>query len=335
MPDTRTRASGIASIGGIGSIGGSSGSSGMLGGIRLTGLLLAIALATSRLGLLAHELVGHGGTALACGGQISEVQLFWFAGGWIRYHFTTPPSVAAQLAISMGGIAVEVCAGSALWLGVRGDGLGLRLVRGIGTALVVHASWYLATGAWQGFGDGQLLHRVLGSARYPFAFGVGAVACTCGYFGARDIVGPLRATQATLASLVIAAGLAGGLHAGLAIGETHVRHDATYSTIMQPEHDRGVDRDLARWAAYQAAHGGPTSPAQRAREHARLEQVHRTFPFAWLLGAVLAMAIAIGAWRSLRHSEPARALSDRLLVCASASAAIAIAAVIAIDQFAR
>ena len=317
MSDTRTHASGIRE------------------GIRLTGFLLALALATSRLGLLAHELVGHGGTALACGGQISEVQLFWFAGGWIRYHFATPPSIAAALAISMGGIAIEALAGIALWLGVRGDALGRRLVRGVGTALVVHASWYLATGAWQGFGDGQLLHRVLGDAHYPVAFAAGAITCMCGYLGARRITGPLRATQATLAALVIAAALAGGLHAGLAVGEMRVRHDATYSSIMQPEHERQVDRDLARWAAYEAAHGGEATPEQREREHARLEQVHRTFPFAWVLGACAVLAMAIGAWRSLRDRLPMHALTNRLLVRASVTAAIAIAAVIAIDRFAR
>ena len=315
MPDTRTRASGLRE------------------GIRLTGLLLAIGLATSRLGLLAHELLGHGGVARAAGGEIVEVQLFWFAGGWIRYHFVVPPSVAAQLAISMGGIAVEALAGAALWLGVRGDGLGRHLVRGVGSALIVHASWYLATGAWQGFGDGQLLHQVLGSARYPVAMAAGAIACAAGYLGARGVIGPLRATQPSARGLVIAAMLAGAIHAGLAIGEVQLRRDSTYATIMQPEHERQVDRDLARWAAYEATHGGEVTPAERAREHARLERIHRTFPFAWVLGAAAVLAMALGALRSPRSA--AAMLSTRLLVRAAASAAIAIAAVIAIDRLTR
>src|SRR5262249_8470985 len=49
---------------------------------RLTGLLAGVSLATSRLGLLVHELVGHGGVAIALGGHVTDVTLFWFAGGW-------------------------------------------------------------------------------------------------------------------------------------------------------------------------------------------------------------------------------------------------------------
>src|SRR5450432_4754623 len=70
--------------------------------IRLTALLLAVALATSRLGLLAHELVGHGGTTLLVGGRVTDVQLFWFAGGWIRYQFAGTPTTHALLLIAMG-----------------------------------------------------------------------------------------------------------------------------------------------------------------------------------------------------------------------------------------
>ena len=335
MPDTRTRASGTP------------GTPGAFGPglwsqvwpvVRLTGLLLALALATSRLGLVAHELVGHGGAAVAVGGEVTEVELFWFAGGWIRYHFPTPPSIAAQLVISMGGIAIEVVAGLALWLAVRDkrdSSLGRHLVRGAGTALIMHASWYLATGAWHGFGDGQLLHHVLGGARAPVAFAAGAITCACGFVGARDLVGPLRATQASIVGLVVAVGFAGGIHAGLAVGELHVRGDTTYATIMQPEQARQVDRDLARWAAYEAARGSEVTRAGREREHARLEQVHRTFPFAWWLGAGALIAVLAGARRSLRHVRREIVIRAGLLVRAAAIAAIAIAGVIAIDWCTR
>jgi hypothetical protein len=338
MPDTRTRASGTSGVAARSHLGPA---------LRLTGLVLALALATSRLGLVAHELLGHGGAAVAAGGEVTEVELFWFAGGWIRYHFATPPSVAAQLVISMAGIAIEILAGLALWLAMRplrdprgatgapGERLGRDLVRGAGTALIMHASWYLATGAWHGFGDGQLLHRVLGDARAPVAFAAGAITCACGFVGARDLVGPLRATQGSIVGLVVAVGLAGGVHAGLAIGELHVRSDTTYATIMQPEQARQVDRDLARWAAYEAARGSEVTRARREREAARLEEVHRTFPFAWLLGACTLVAVLAGARRSLAHPRRAMVLPAGLLVRAAAVATIAIAAVIAIDGCTR
>src|SRR5215470_1087740 len=96
---------------------------------RLTALLACVALATGRLGLIAHELVGHGGTAVVLGGRILEVKLFWFAGGLIRYDMDNP-SLAAELAVSMGGIAIEIVVGTALWLAACRDGLAPRLVRG-------------------------------------------------------------------------------------------------------------------------------------------------------------------------------------------------------------
>jgi hypothetical protein len=304
--------------------------------MRLAWLLLAVALATSRLGLLAHELVGHGGTALAVGGQVTDVQLFWFAGGWIRYHFAAPPSTAALLAISMGGVAIEALSGTLLWAVVRGDTLGRRLIRGVGAALVIHATWYFATGAWHGYGDGQLLHHVLGAARYPVAIVAGAITCACAFVGARAIVGTLAGTQAShrLRGLVIAAMLAGGIHAGLAVAEIHARGDVTYKEIMAPERERLVERDLERWAAYERAHGGQVTAVQRAEQQQRLEQVHRDFPFAWLLGACVAIAVLAGARRSFVHVR-AFAIDNRVLSRAGMMAAIAVAAVIAIDLVTR
>src|SRR5580692_2579173 len=120
--------------------------------VRLAAVLGCIALATSRLGLVAHELGGHGGMALLLGGEVTQVKLFWFAGGWIRYRIDT--GEAGLLAITVAGMAVEVVIGGILWLTVRGGTLGARLVRGAGGALVIHATWYFATGAWHGYGDG-------------------------------------------------------------------------------------------------------------------------------------------------------------------------------------
>src|SRR5205823_10383590 len=116
---------------------------------RLAVLLACVALATSRFGLVAHELVGHGGAALALGGDVIGVKLFWFAGGWIRYRGITGDEAA--LAVAMAGIAVELACGVALWCLLGGDTLGRRILRAVAAALVVHGGWYLATGAWHGY----------------------------------------------------------------------------------------------------------------------------------------------------------------------------------------
>jgi hypothetical protein len=301
--------------------------------LRLTVLLAALALATSRIGLIGHELVGHGGMALACGARIVDVRLFYFAGGWIRYQLAEP-SLPAVLAIAMAGIGLELVVGVALWSLVRGTSLGRRLVRGIGAALVVHATWYLATGAFHGFGDGLALYRALGSARVPVAIAAGIVTCGAAYLAARRVLGVLAATlpgsrRARVLGVLGAAVLAGGLHAGLAAGELAIRRDPTYAVTMQPQRERDIARELAAWQRQRAARGATVTEDERRAERARIENKHQAFPFVWLLAAATLVSVIAGAMRARKIDD--ERIAGRLLARAAAVAAGAICAVILID----
>jgi hypothetical protein len=300
---------------------------------RLTGLLAGTGLATSRLGLVAHELVGHGGFAIACGGEITEARLFWFAGGWIQYKLAEP-SNGAVLAISLGGIIVETVIGLALWFALaRKDTLARRVCRGIGAALMIHAGWYLATGTWHGYGDGVLIHRELGSLRYPVAIATGLVACGIAFAGARLVLGALAASLpgtrgARIAGMAIAVLVAGALQVGLAVGEVRVRGDNTYGAIMKPERERLIARELAEWQREQARLGAQISDAERDARARALAEQHRELPFAPVLAVLLAAAVALGAARA---RGAAGAVSTRLVAITVAVAAGSIATVIALD----
>ena len=301
--------------------------------LRLAALLAAIALATSRIGLVGHELVGHGGVALACGAHIVHVELFWFAGGWIRYHLAEP-SQAAVLAIALAGIGLELVVGLVLWWRVRGAILGRRLVRGIGAALVVHATWYLATGAFAGFGDGLVLYRALGGARVAVAITAGLVTCGAAFFAARHVLGTLTATvpgspRARVIGVLVAAALAGGLHAGLAAGELAVRRDPTYTATMRPQRERDIAAELLAWQRERAARGQQIDEAARRAEQVRLAARHETFPFVWLLAIATVASVIAGASRSRRM--PDERIGSRLLGLAALVAAAAICMVIGID----
>src|SRR5689334_13016358 len=133
--------------------------------LPLAALTFVVALATSRFGLIVHEVVGHGGTATALGGHIDALRLFWFGGGWVSYHggFGT----AALVAIAMGGIATEWIAAIGLALVARGKaGLGRVVAAGAATGFAIHGGMYLAVGTFYGSGDGALLHHLLGDARW-------------------------------------------------------------------------------------------------------------------------------------------------------------------------
>jgi hypothetical protein len=301
--------------------------------LRLTTLLAAVALATSRIGLIGHELVGHGGAALAMGARIIDVQMFWFAGGWIRYQLPGA-TLAVALTIAMAGIALELVVGLALWLAVRGDTLGRRLVRGVGAALVVHATWYLATGAFHGFGDGLVLYRALGDARVAVAIAAGIVTCVTAYLAAQRVLGVLTATlrgsgRARVAGVLVAALLAGGLHAALAAGELELRRDPTYAATMAPERDRVIAREMQAWQREQAARGIQLDEANRRAQRARLAKQHETFPFVWLLALATVGSVVIGGVRARKVDDAP--IPTRTLARAVSIALAAIAAVIIID----
>ena len=297
---------------------------------KLTGLLTCVGLATTRIGLVAHELVGHGGTVIAVGGQVTDVQLFWFAGGWVRYQLGGAGPGA--LAVALGGIALEAVVGSVMWWTyARRDGLGARITCGIGAALIVHAFWYLATGTWHGYGDGVELHRALGDAKWLVAVPAAAIVCAAAYAGARGVLGVLAKTlpERRIAGTLVAIALAGGLQLGAAVGEVQLRRDATYTQTMRPERERLIALELARWAELQRRHGRAPSAEERAQAEQSFADAHRTFPFAWLLGALTLAAIVAGAIRA-RPSAPSP-VTKRLLVVTSSLACASIVAVIAID----
>jgi len=296
---------------------------------KLTALLACVSLATSRAGLVVHELVGHGGAAVVCGGQVTDVTLFWFAGGWVQSSY--PPTHAAVVFVMLGGIAIELVAGVALWLALARRSrasFGALCVRAVGATLVVHALCYLAAGTYHGFGDGVVLYRELGDGRLPVALGAGALACGAAYAGARSIVRALLATLPgrRIVGLALAVAIAGGLQVALAVGEVQLRRDAVYARIMKPERDRLAERELAEWLRrHQDA-----SAAEREAEARALAAHHRDFPFALLLGIAVAAAVVAGAARSRAPAEPP-AITRALLARAIAVALGSLAAVIAID----
>lgn len=311
--------------------------------LRLTALLVCVGLATSRIGLVVHELIGHGGATLAVGGTVTNVWLFTFAGGWIRFRAT-----GGHLVIAMGGIAVEAVIGALLVLVfARREQLAGRIVRAIGCALIIHASWYLATGTWHGYGDGVQLHRLLGDSRWIVAVPAALVACAAGYAGAKIVLGSLAATvpgsrRARFAGTVVAIVLAGGIQLGAALGEVALRRDPTYATAMRPERERVISREMGQWIEAQHREGQAPSDADRARMRREVADRHATFPFAYVLGGLLLVSIGLGAACSpappgpdgrapdlLRRAGPT--LSGRVIAIAAAAAGGSVALVIALD----
>jgi len=308
--------------------------------LRLTCLLVCAGLAASRLGLIVHELGGHGGFAIVQGGEITDLRLFWFAGGWIGYSLDEP-TAAGMLAASMGGLIVELVLGGALWFGLaRSDRLatkakqtrlGIRIIRGIGAALVAHAWWYFATGTWHGYGDGLPSHRAFGDARYPVAIAAGLVTCVVAFGCARLVLGAFTAVLPGRhrIGVAIAMAVSAVVLAAPAVVEVRVRGDSRYGTIMKREGDRLAERELIAWQREMKRRGTTIDQTVRATEARRLAERHRQPPFMPVLAVLVAVAIALGAWRA--RVAPGAAITRRVLVTAALVAAGSLTAVIALD----
>lgn len=301
--------------------------------LRLAGLLCAAGLAASRLGLLLHELLGHGGFAVAQGGSIDDLRLFWFAGGWISYSIDDP-STAGAVATSMGGLIVELVVGGALWLGLANRDreptrLGIRILRGIGAAITAHACWYFATGTWHGYGDGLPSYRGLGDARYPIAIAAGVVTCALAHACARLVLGMFVVIAKRRTNVAIALAIAAVVLAAPVVIEMQLRSDNRYGVIMKREGDRLADREIAQWKRELARTRTPIDPALLEAERERRKAQHREPPFMPVLAVLVLVSIILGARRA--HPSPGAELTRRHLVIASIAGLGSLLAVIAID----
>jgi hypothetical protein len=297
---------------------------------RLACVLAGVGLVTTRLGLIAHEFVGHGAAALAVGGSVEKVRLFWFAGGWIDYDLPRTTTLASRVFVALGGIALELVVGLALWfVFAKRASLAGKITRATGAAIAIHAAWYLAVGTYHGFGDGAIVRYAAGDKRYVIALVGGAIVLALAFVAARSILGVLAASvpgrvRVQIAGVLIATAVAGGVQAGLAIGEVRMRRDDVYGGIMRPERERVVAQELARWQREAAI----DEATRRARE-AELAAKHRELPFAAILGVLTLLAIVGGAWRArpAEHAPIPGAFAYKI----GAFAVGSIALVIAID----
>lgn len=304
----------------------------------LAAVFALVALATSRVALVGHELVGHGLLAVALGARLVSYKLFLFGGGWVTYRWPAgPPGEGVSLAVALGGIALEVVAGNvALVLGLRSRGAVARVGwMSVATILLLHAGFYLAAGTHHGFGDGREVHEALGALRWMIVVPASIAVVAGGFLLARrlarEVVSWVEGRPLVRAGQIAAAALlAAAAHGALTYGERVLARDETYARIMEHENVRLVSRDVGKFAAeMREARGRAPTPAEIAAARARFEEQHREFPLAIVLGVMLGVACLGGLWIAVRAPAELREARWRLarwpaLVCASAIALVVV-----------
>lgn len=307
---------------------------------RLAALVLAIGLTTSRLGLIAHELVGHGLIAVGLGGELTGWRLFAFGGGWVGFRPDPGDGQLALYLVQMGGIAVELVLAVACGLWARRQrGVAQLALASAAWSLVLHAGWYLSAGTFHGFGDGWLLHHRMGSARLAVVVPAAAAIIAGTYVAARRLTHALRglttATAPRRQLAIVAAALVLGIggHAALTAGELQLRPDRNYRSTMRTAGQRAVDRDLAVEVARAEQAGRPLDRPAVARIRRDLDRRHRQFPFGALLVGAMALAAITGAAGS-RPATTSAPPGRQTLAIAAALTAASIALVVLIDSLA-
>jgi hypothetical protein len=300
--------------------------------LPLAALTFAVALATSRYGLVIHEFAGHGGAAVALGGHVDAVRLFWFGGGWVSYHLPADPAApgAAEVAVTLAGIATEWIAAAVLVvIARRRTGLARLAAIGAAAGFAIHGGLYLSIGTFYGSGDGTLLYRLLGAWRPLVWAPAGALCITVAWLGGRAVAPLLRARAPGRQLAVIGAALAlgGAANVGLLLGERALRADATYVAIMKTEGQRTVEHDVA------AAQAARATPAQIEAVRRASEERNRPFPLAPILIALVAAA-AIAAFAASRPEAAPTPLAWREVAPYALVAAAGVALVALIDAIA-
>jgi hypothetical protein len=301
---------------------------------RLVALLFLVGLTASRVGVVVHELGGHYAVARAFGCSLTALRLFLFGGGYVDYVCGGPLGHAQQLAIDLGGIAVQAAAGALLALAARRvrDPFARLVAAGMAALFVLHALYYLVTGVHYGVGDGRALHVLAARGRGTWvAAGTAALLALCFALMRRLAAmlapwllagGALRRAGLAAAAMV----LAGALHGAGFLVEQRIVAEAEYAASFKPQPEIVAERELRRFEAER-----PRSPDEiRARRDA-LAREHAVFPLRAVLAIAVPIAAFAGLFAALRRGEPSIAcrvppdmLARAAIVCAVAEAIVVV-----------
>lgn len=119
-----------------------------------------------RIGLIAHELIGHALPAKLLGLKLESIELSWFGGGSVHWqgHQELPPW--QMLWLYGGGLWIELILAMILWGFRQHSSMVLRWIcLGLAIVLINHAFYYWATSTHGVFADGRVIAEYLPLSR--------------------------------------------------------------------------------------------------------------------------------------------------------------------------
>lgn len=309
--------------------------------LRLSLVFSIAGLLASRIGLLVHEFIGHGGMAYALGGKVPEWRLFLFGGGWIRYNRNPWYSTGQEISIALAGCGSELIFAAVVWLvSTRLEGVPRAMARIVAMLLCAHVCVYISTGTHYGYGDGMKLHGVLSPfLRHVLVVGLSLVMASLAYALAKQalLLAALLELGSGLRRIALAAAavmVATVVHGSLYYGERAIIDpDQTYEAMMQREVERRAATYAARLKRERPA-GQTWTVQQEAKAKEAYVEKHEPWPLRPLLVLLGALASALACWR-FRRTESQKLIAWRMSVIRGPSIALALTflAIVIIDAF--
>ncbi len=309
---------------------------------RLSLVFSIAGLLASRIGLLVHEFIGHGGMAYALGGTVPQWRLFLFGGGWIRYNRSPWYSTGQEILIALAGVASELVFAALVWgVSTRLAPVPRAMARIAAMLLCAHSCVYIATGTHYGFGDGMKLHLLLepmwrhllvASLSLTMAFLAYAIAKQGLLLGALLEIGSGWRRIARTALAVVVATV---VHGSLTYGEQLVIDpDETYEAMMQREVERRAQKHVALLSKQKKNAGMPWTLEQALSAREEYVEKHEPWPLRPLLVLLAAVASLLACWR-YRATRSEKLLAWRWTAIRAPSIALALTmlAIVIVDAF--
>lgn len=298
---------------------------------RLSLVFSIAGLLASRIGLLVHEFIGHGGMAYALGGSVPHWRLFLFGGGWIQYNRDPWYTEAQELCVILGGVASELLFASVVWaVSTRLSGFPKAMARIAAMLLCAHVCVYISTGTHYGYGDGSKLHALLSPLlRNALVTSLSLMMALLAYALAKQALllaalleigsGNRRIGLTALAVLVATI-----VHGGLYYGEQLIIDpDETYEATMLREVERRAASFEAMIAKQRRDTGELWTVQQGRQARAEFVRKHKPWPLRALLVLLGALASAVACWR-FRRTESDKLIAWRVSVIRGPSIALAL-----------
>lgn len=266
--------------------------------IRAFLLSFAAIFFSTRVGILAHEYLGHGMVAWLLGGEIIASRIFFFHGGWVLYEGV--PQHLNWIVLYSGSGASCLLALVLIWVSrsTRGWSHGILMVVGCGSFF--QNAIYFFRGLHFGYGDGYILFRQLGETKDWLTLGtlpvLGYLAWrwTPQLFGVASCYVPSPSKKMLFWPLALMFPLASLSFAILGEAEIRLRDPSFYSG-MRPLEERVVDQTLEELDDERRNKGeAPLSEEERTAVRDSVGDEHGELPYDFLAGLCLVIGCLWG-----------------------------------------